>query len=145
MNKNLILITILLAGFFSQVHGQISYAQQLKKISLIENTDSLYRGNNYEHYNKIYKRATTLKRSGIFLTCLGSGMFITGVLLSGSDLERGAPLGLTGFAVANVGAVMWIAGSVKRKNNKMAMDHIRSNTSLSFGVSHNGIGLTLHL
>ncbi len=55
-------------------------------------SDSLYKGHNYNYYNEIYKKAITCKRTGIVLAILGLGAGITGGIYMNIDFDIGTPL-----------------------------------------------------
>jgi hypothetical protein len=135
---------ILFAGMLMQAQQKISDVQYMNLHTYVSESDSLYNGHNYEYYNNIYRKANTLKVTGMVFTFLGIGLGTTGAILTGTDLNKGAPMFLTGFIIANFGAPLWIAGGMKRKNNRKAMEQIKRNPNISFRTTETGIGLVLN-
>ena len=48
---------------------------------------------------------------------------------------------LIGFATTSIGAPIWISGNLKKTNNKKAMKQAITYSSLTFGITQNGVGL----
>ena len=114
--------------------------------------DSLYKGHNYDYYQKKYKSANIQRYVGMGITVAGLAILHVGLYrefwgsskLHNQDAQKMTErLIYSGFAIANIGAPIWISGNKMKKNNKKAMEHAKSNANLSLGITNNGVGLVL--
>jgi len=108
-----------------------------------DGSDSIYKGQNYDYYNTTFNKATKMRNAGIILTSAGVGLFIGAQIASNTNLNTTAVLLFSSIATLSAGVPLWIAGSIKRKNNRKAMEQIKRNTSISFRTTNNGVGLVL--
>lgn len=110
--------------------------------------DSLYKGHDYNYYLGLYHKATSRKRAGIFLTVIGFGMEVAGIVLLGDNTtandNTGTGLYVAGSIAFNVGIPIWIANGIKRKNNKRAMGETKKDLNLTLGPNQTGMGLAFH-
>ena len=114
--------------------------------------DSLYKGHNNDYYQKKYKSANIQRYVGMGITVAGLAILHVGIYrefwgsskLANQDAQKMTErLIYSGFAIANIGAPIWISGYNMKKNNKKAMEHAKSNANLSLGITNNGVGLVL--
>jgi hypothetical protein len=124
--------------------------------------EDLYNGHNYDYYNAKYIRAASAKKTGIILTLTGAGAGIVGLVTSallaqdayGGENEAlfvgGVFMFVAGVTVLNVGIPFWVAGGIKKSNNRKAMEkgwpkRKPDENVLSFGTTKNGVGFILKL
>ncbi len=103
----------------------------------------LYRGHDYDYYERKYRRSKQLRNSGIILNSIG---FVGGaLLLFDAAVYSNAPGAniLIPAVFISVGTPLWISGSRRMKNNMEAMEKAKASTNLSFAATQNGIGLIL--
>jgi len=112
------------------------------------NQSGLYRGHDYDYYNKLYKRAKGSAGFGGFMTIIGLGGSIAGSVMTLDDQtnndEAAFIATIAGAVLFNIGLPVWISSGVKKRNNKNAMEMTNRNTNLSFGTTNNGVGLVLN-
>ena len=127
------------------------------KFTVAENTnwiqpDSLYKGHNYDYYQKKYKSANIQRYVGMGITVAGLAILHVGIyrefwgsrkVHNQNAQKMTERLIYSGFVIANIGAPIWISGYKMKKNNKKAMEHAKSNANLSLGITNNGVGLVL--
>lgn len=143
--KIIFLITSLLfACVLMQAQQKISDVKYLNLQTYGSESDSLYNGHNYDYYNDIFKKATKLRNIGIFLTSAGVGLYVGAFVASGTNLNTTRVLFFSSIASLSTGVPLWIAGGVKRKNNRKTMEQIKRNMNISFRTTHNGLGLVLN-
>jgi len=106
--------------------------------------DNLFNGHNYDYYNTMFIKATKQRNSGIILTSAGVGFLVGAQIASNTNLTTMGILFLSSVATISVGTPLWIMGSVKRKNNRTAMEQIKRKMSISFRTTTNGVGLVLN-
>ncbi len=133
--------SILLAGLLTHAQQRIPDVQFMNLQTYVVEFDSLYNGHNYDYYNAIFKKATNLRNAGISLTSAGVCFYVGSFIASGVNLNTTAVLFLLSVATISLGVPLWIAGGVNRKNNRKVMEQIKKNTSISFRVASNGVGL----
>ena len=145
MKKAIILFAIIFCGILMQTQAQKeNIDKHFNGLQTFANyPDSLYNGHNYNYYYEEYKDAKAMKIFGMVVTTVGVGAFITGAVYMDINWDVGSPLVAAGLVVANLGGAIWIYQSVRQKNNLNAMEQIKGRTSLSFGVTENGVGLVL--
>ena len=132
-------------------------------ISLIQLTDTTtYEGRTYDYYLARYEKATRTRKIGRILIGVGLPACVVGFAGLGIAYAKGwggqndaggyAGVGgflfVSGFIAFNVGIPMAITGSIKRGNNRKAMEAGWPNKKnewmlLSFGPTRNGIGLVM--
>lgn len=100
--------------------------EENKEIPMAE-YDGLYRGHDYAYYKYNRDRARNRQGIGIFLTILGLGLDIGGVItMNSSDdssvQKRGANFIIAGAIFESVGIPLWISGGIKKNNNRNAME-----------------------
>ena len=125
---------------------------------------TLFEGHPYEYYLDLYKRAIKTRKIGRILTGVGIAVCLTGALSfmvgyssawggddrAGSYAWTGALMFVGGFVSLNIGIPMSITGSIKRNNNRKAMDagwpeRKYEWMKYSLGPTSNGIGLTIKI
>ena len=121
-----------------------SYVQNINPQTFDSEPYGIYNEHNYDYYNAIFKKATKLRNVGIILTSAGVGLFVGALIASNYNLNTTGILLLSSVATISVGAPLWIAGGVKRKNNRKAMEQIKRNMSVSFRTTNSGVGLVLN-
>ena len=109
-------------------------------------SDSIYNGHNYEYYHKKYKNATIQRNIGLGISVAGIAILTGGLIAVVSEgvlssSEKQERVMLIGFVTTSVGVPIWISGNLKKSNNKKAMKQAISNSSLTFGITYNGVGL----
>jgi hypothetical protein len=108
----------------------------------------LYKGHNYDYYQNLYYRAGIQQGFGIFLSILGVGLEVTGVVMANkgelysSSYETGTKLIWVGSFCEIFGIPLWISGGIRKANNRKAMEEIDHLKSLTFGRNPDGIGLS---
>lgn len=108
----------------------------------------LYKGYNYEYYENLYYRAGVQQGIGVFLSILGVGLEVTGVVMANKgelyskSYETGTKLIWLGSFCEVFGIPLWISGGIRKANNRKAMEEIDHLKSLTFGSNPNGIGLS---
>lgn len=126
--------------------------------------DDLYNGHGYNYYLGLYNDASKIRKAGRILIFTGLPASVVGLIIfgvgygkawgndDGAVVYAGSGLFLftAGFIALNVGIPMAISGSIKRKNNRKAMDAGWPNrnpeqVNLSFGTTRDGIGLIVKL
>ena len=114
---------------------------------IIEN-DGLYKGHDFNYYKVLFHKANSQKKIGVFLTIIGFGLEIAGTVMISDNTSAndytGAALYVSGFIAFNVGVPLWIAGGIKRKNNKRAMEETKKGLNLSIKNTEYGIGLVMN-
>ena len=85
-----------------------------------------------------------MRNAGICLASAGVGLFAGAIIASGYNLNTTAVLFYSSIAPVCIGFPLWVAGSVKRQNNKKAMEQIKKNTNISFRTTDAGIGLVFN-
>jgi hypothetical protein len=108
----------------------------------------LYKGHDYEYYNKKYQRTNSLARSGTTLTMIGVVGIVAGTLMLKGDSDQNSAIGglafIGGSVLFNIGMPLLITNGIKASNNQYAMKKTKNKPSLSFGTTNNGIGLNLN-
>jgi len=108
-----------------------------------------YEERTYEVYNQQYQAALKQRNVGIGITVLGVGAGITAALILRSNTSNNGVPGIVsalyfgGGVLTNAGIIVWVSGGIKASNNKNAMKMVNGNTSLSFGLTNNGVGLLM--
>ena len=105
----------------------------------------------YAYYSDLYYKSKEKKERGITFTAFGvvlSGVSIVIVakqkVYSNANIIMGSAAYIVGGVFINVGIPKWISNTVKENNNRAAMETCRkSNISLNYGITENGIGLIL--
>lgn len=123
------------------------------KDSLAINETSLYKGFDYNYYNKKYKSAKAQMAVGIVLTITGAAANLASIFYANdndtSNDDFGVGINLYGIMAFNTGLPLWISGAIKRGNNRDAMRRTQLSTSnsgiLYFGITENGVGFTFNL
>ncbi len=110
--------------------------------------DGLYRGKDYNYYAEAFRVSTNQRNAGVIFTVIGLGLEIGGFAVAANsntfrDDNLAALLIVTGGILEMVGIPLWVAGGVKRANNKRVMNDMERNMNLSFGASGYGAGLVL--
>jgi hypothetical protein len=111
--------------------------------------DSLYRGHDLAYYQDAYRRARGQAGVGAFFTFFGIVCELGGLIIINSGDGEGDPenigkgLIIGGAVMGTIGIPILISGGVKRANNGRAIEEIERKTSLTFGPTNNGVGLTL--
>ncbi|MFC2101711.1 hypothetical protein ACFLS7_01835 [Bacteroidota bacterium] len=144
MKKLLLFLLLTVSINLIQAQQQISYVQYTNLQTFSSEPDSLYNGHNHDYYNAIFKKATKLRNAGIILTSVGVGLFVGSQIASNTNLNTTTILFLSSVSAISAGTPLWISGSVKRKNNRKAMEKIKGNMSISFRTTPNGVGLVLN-
>lgn len=97
------------------------------------------------YYKTTMVRATRMRNAGIILTSAAAGLYAA-ALISANANTRISPIFLTTwFCAINIGVPLWIAGGIKRKNNRKKIEQISKTLRISFGITNNGVGLVLQL
>ena len=127
--------------------------QPVEVVPQVETPTGLYKGHDYKYYNIQFIKATTQKHVGVILTLVGTGMTIGGLAMLVNEANKyyynennvivGAMLYINGIIMVNIGIPLWIAGGIKRSNNRKAMEATKRNANLSLGITGNGAGLVL--
>jgi len=105
----------------------------------------LYNGQDYDHYQRLYKSYNKVKITGTIITIIGLGTITAGYLFGRSPAgmlsENDELIFWGGIVLVNIGMPLWISGGIVSSNNKKAMEIINRDTSLSLRPTTNGIGL----
>ena len=117
----------------------------------IPNKQGVYKGHNYNYYQNLRIKSTNQRDAGMFMFFLGFGCEVAGYLMVIDDKITNDGAGqiwiLGGAILSNIGIPLWIAGGVKRANNKKAMELTQDKmniSSLSIKPTNNGLGLVLN-
>jgi hypothetical protein len=109
--------------------------------------DSLYRGHDMAYYQYMCDRASAQQGAGVIFTILGVLSELGGLIVinegEGDPENIGKGLIIGGAIMGTIGIPLLISGSVRKANNRRAIEEIKSKTSLTFGPTTNGVGLTL--
>ena len=127
------------------------YVNKMNRDNISTNNSTqldFYRGQNHDYYKKLYKESKSDVRFGCYMTILGLGGTIGGIVMSRDDKEAndkaGTIITIAGVILFNIGIPYWISGAVKAANNKKAMEMTKRNTNLSFSTTNNGVGLVFN-
>ncbi len=105
----------------------------------------LYKGQDFDYYQKLYKKSKKVKVAGTIITAIGLGTTTAGYFLgrsyASSSPENAELIFWGGIVLVNIGMPLWISGGIVSSNNKKAMEIINRGTSLSLKATNNGIGL----
>jgi hypothetical protein len=141
--------SIKIKGLYTELNANNSNDNGLK--SNIPNKQGVYRGHNYNYYQNLRIKSTNQRDAGMFMFFLGFGCEVAGYLMVIDDKitndGAGQILILGGAILSNIGIPLWIAGGVKRANNKKAMELTQDKmniSSLSIKPTNNGLGLVLN-
>lgn len=143
MKKLFLFIILTISLNLVQAQQEVSYVQNIN-LQSFSKSDSLYHGHNHDYYNVIFEKATKQRNAGIIITSAGVGLFVGAQIASNTNLNTTAILFITSVAAISAGVPLWISGSVKRKNNRIAMEKIKRAMSISFRTSPNGLGFVLN-
>jgi hypothetical protein len=99
-----------------------------------------------DYYEASLKKAMIMRNTGIGLTIGGLGLAGVGMMTAmASNTWEGIGIGgfifIAGGAVMIIGLPPWIAGSIKVRKNREAIDNIERRLSFSLGPNSYGIGL----
>jgi len=114
-----------------------------------------YNGKSYDYYFAEHIKARSRKVTGIVLTFSGVVFSVIGlnkvsdntdddgnITGNENEVQSGALIYLGGLIMTNVGIPLWVSGTIKDNNNKMAMSKCKdAHASLNFGFTTSGIGL----
>ena len=105
--------------------------------------DSLYRGHDYEYYNRLYKQSSYIKGAGIFMTLVG--ICAIGISYS-KDISEETSKGLLvgGEIGVAVGVPLIIIGSIRTANNRRAKEMTKHKATLSYGATNDGVGFAFN-
>lgn len=106
------------------------------------NQNGLYKGHNYQYYR--IKTTSAGLWAGFGCLCTLTGVFFLACISSETPSSNESNL-IIGSILFNLGLLLWISHGIKHGNNKRAMEQTKYNRNLSFGVTENGVGITLHL
>ncbi|MBN1184242.1 MAG: hypothetical protein JXB49_18275 [Bacteroidales bacterium] len=99
----------------------------------------------YEYYKEEYRKATGQRNTGIVLTIAGILLEAGGLMSAAASSSSDASLAAVSIGLGSlfeiIGIPMWIAGGVKRANNKRAMQQVKAWQGFSLGMTRNGVGL----
>lgn len=107
----------------------------------------LYRGHDYKYYERLFYGSRKREGFGVFLTLLGVGLEIGGIVIASDtyatdkELTTAGNLILVGSLCETIGIPLWISGGVRKANNRRAMLEIKHNQGLSLGANSYGFGL----
>ena len=105
----------------------------------------LYKGHNYNHYAEKYEEANRKKIAGIIVSSVGLVELLAGIIfLDNSNNSPPRIFIFAGVITFSVGMPIAFSGAIEASNNKKAMEKVKSNASLSFGATNNGVGLVLN-
>jgi len=118
---------------------------------IFSNTDESKAKQGVEYYQLQYQKALKQRKGGAVLSLVGAFAGITSyVILATNDKKnkpnsRFTPIIFIGSgAIFNLGAPLWISGSIKAKKNEKAISkQQRKNISANLGVTNNGFGLII--
>lgn len=135
-----ILIILVISFSSTIVNSQVISTKYDTRVHLTQDE------HNYEHYKSEFEKADKTMKVGMGITLAGVAFTGIGLVIvfssqSWDGMYAGAAMFLIGGIMAVTGTPIWIAGGVRRHNNKIAMR--KAKTELSFGSTKNGIGLTL--
>jgi len=106
-----------------------------------------YKGHDYSYYQSKYKPAKRMQRIGIAITILGigvgTGIYFVAKSMDSMNAAKDEFLPAS-VIVINVGISLWVSGGIIASNNKKAIEKIKRDANLSFGVTNNGVGLVLN-
>ena len=112
------------------------------KISPTINEQSgLYKGHNYEYYQKEFKHAARQKAFGFVLAGIGLG---AGAISLSANIDSSEGWIIASVILFNIGMPIMISKTIKCSNNKKAMGMTKRNTNLSFSTTNNGVGLVFN-
>ncbi len=141
--------SIKIKGLYTELNANNSNDNDLK--SNIPYKQGVYRGHNYNYYQNLRIKSTNQRNVGMFMFFLGFGCEVAGYLMVIDDKITNDGAGqiwiLGGAILSNIGIPLWIAGGVKRANNKKAMELTQDKmniSSLSIKPTNNGLGLVLN-
>ena len=102
---------------------------------------------NYDYYAKKYNNARIERGIGIALTSVGLGAIIIPSFAAAFSGTHAIPalrnIAIFGIVTFNVGFPLWISGTVKKRNNKKAMEKTK-NLSLAWQSTPHGVGLVFN-
>jgi len=105
----------------------------------------LYKDQDYDYYQRLYKSNRKVKIAGTIITAIGLGTVTAGYLMSrtvaGGTSTNGETIFWGGIVLINIGMPLWISGGIVSSNNKKAMEIIKRDVNLSFGTTSSGVGL----
>lgn len=85
----------------------------------------------------------------MFLTILGSVLYVTGAVVTQTNLDAAGVILIGSFFSFNIGFPVWMAGAAKTRANRLAMEKVKRNSpglkSISLGPTNNGFGLRFSL
>jgi hypothetical protein len=103
---------------------------------------AIYKGHNYNYYAGRYQLANQRKTAGFIVGAIGFAEMLTGLIMLDTADEPFPQLFIfVGSITFSVGVPLAISGGIEASNNKEAMAKAKSNTSLAFGITNNGLGL----
>jgi len=104
----------------------------------------------YNYFHHEYQRAKKIEKLGVIITVVGAGLSGFGFTSRsrGESTEDatasklGSVMLISGLAMVSVGIPLWISGGIKSRNNKAAMDQLKTpKTSFNLGISENGLAI----
>ena len=135
--------------------NKVAITPELTSSSFYSANKGSYKGKDYDYYFNEHIKAQSRKITGIVLTFSGLAFSVIGLNkmmdnidetgnITGNEKEAqsGTLMYLGGVIMTSIGIPLWISGTIKDNNNKMAMRKCTGGkASLNLGITNDGIGL----
>lgn len=123
----------------------------VNNIDLNQDESVVYKGTNYDYYEKCHRSAIKTRNVGIGLTLFGIGAGVIGGLSLGrlgnsKTMNSVYEILYVGGAVAmNIGVILWVSEGIRAANNSKAMKRAKTNANISLAFTGNGLGLVFKI